>query len=86
MLEEEAREHWYAVGLAMRLAYALSAATPALLKRSAVALTDARVTLRLPKGQGELLGEAVERRLGALATALGKSSAVAVGDSRQRAR
>jgi exopolyphosphatase / guanosine-5'-triphosphate,3'-diphosphate pyrophosphatase len=84
MLDEDTREHWRTVGLALRLAYALSAATPAILKRSAITVADSRVNLRLPKGQDALLGEAVERRLQALATALGKSSAVLIGNDRRR--
>ena len=84
MLDEEAREHWRTVGLALRLAYALSAATPAILKRSSITAADGRVTLRLPKGHDSLLGEAVERRLQALATALGKSPAVVVGGGGRR--
>jgi exopolyphosphatase/guanosine-5'-triphosphate,3'-diphosphate pyrophosphatase len=82
MLDEETRGHWRAVGLALRLAYALSAATAAILKRSAVAVADGKVSLRLPKGDEELLGEAVERRLQALAAALGKSAAVVIGNGR----
>jgi exopolyphosphatase/guanosine-5'-triphosphate,3'-diphosphate pyrophosphatase len=84
MLDEDAREHWRTVGLALRLAYALSAATPAILKQSSLGVADGRLTLRLPKGQDSLLGEAVERRLQALATALGKSSTVAVGSGSRR--
>ena len=84
MLDEEMREHWRTVGLALRLAYALSAATPAILKRCALNATDGKVTLRLPKGHDALLGEAVERRLQALAASLGKSAAVAVGRDGRR--
>jgi exopolyphosphatase / guanosine-5'-triphosphate,3'-diphosphate pyrophosphatase len=84
MLDEDVREHWRMVGLALRLAYALSGATPAILRRSAVAVADGRLNLRLPKGHDALLGEAVERRLQALATALGKSAAVVVGSERRR--
>jgi exopolyphosphatase/guanosine-5'-triphosphate,3'-diphosphate pyrophosphatase len=83
MLEDKVREQWRTVGLALRLAYALSAATPAILKRSELAVADAKVTLRLPKGQDALLGEAVERRLQALALAIGKSPAVVVGRDRR---
>jgi len=84
MLDEETREHWRTVGLALRLAYALSAATPAILKRCAVTAADSKVTLRLPKGHDALLGEVVERRLQALAAALGKSPGVVLGRSRRR--
>jgi exopolyphosphatase/guanosine-5'-triphosphate,3'-diphosphate pyrophosphatase len=83
MLNEEEREHWQSVGLALRLAYALSAATPAILRRSSLAVGAAKLTLRLPKGHGELLGEAVERRLQALAGACGKAFAVALGEAKR---
>ena len=83
MLSEDEREHWQSVGLALRLAYALSAATPAILKQSSIAVGDAKVTLRLPKGHDALLGEAVERRLQALAGALGKTAAVTLGKAKR---
>jgi exopolyphosphatase/guanosine-5'-triphosphate,3'-diphosphate pyrophosphatase len=83
MLTEEEHERWQSVGLALRLAYALSAATPAILRQSSLGLGDAKLTLRLPKGHGELLGEAVERRLQALAGAFGKTSAVALGKAKR---
>jgi exopolyphosphatase/guanosine-5'-triphosphate,3'-diphosphate pyrophosphatase len=85
MLSEEEHEHWHSVGLALRLAYALSAATPAVLKQSSVVATDARLTLRLQKGHDALLGEAVERRLQALASAVGKSPSVTVGRPKRAA-
>jgi hypothetical protein len=44
-----------------------------------------KLTLRLPKGHDALLGEAVERRLQALAAALGRTSAVAVGKAKRGA-
>jgi exopolyphosphatase/guanosine-5'-triphosphate,3'-diphosphate pyrophosphatase len=76
VLAEDEREHWLAVGFALRLAYSLSAATPTILKQSGLSVSEARLTLRLPRGQQVLFGEAVERRLDALAKALGKSTAV----------
>jgi exopolyphosphatase/guanosine-5'-triphosphate,3'-diphosphate pyrophosphatase len=85
MLTEEEYEHWQSVGLALRLAYALSAATPAVLRQSSIAMGDVKLTLRLPKGHDALLGEAVERRLQALAAALGRTSAVAVGKPKRAA-
>jgi exopolyphosphatase/guanosine-5'-triphosphate,3'-diphosphate pyrophosphatase len=85
MLSEEEHEHWHSVGLALRLAYALSAATPAVLRQSSIVATDARLTLRLQKGHDALLGEAVERRLQALASAVGKSPSVTVGKPKRAA-
>src|SRR5262249_6360731 len=83
MLTEEEHEHWQCVGLALRLAYVLSAVTPAILRQSSLGVGDAKLTLRLPKGHGELLGEAVERRLQALAAALGKTSVVTLGKGKR---
>ena len=69
MLSDEDREHWKRVGLALRLAFSVSAATPAVLKETAVRMGDARIRLLLPKGQEALFGESVERRFNALGRA-----------------
>ncbi len=76
MLDDEQRSYWTIVGLALRLAYSLSAATPKLLRQTGINLTDAKLTLLLPKGNDVLYGEAVERRLEALGRALGRSTGV----------
>jgi exopolyphosphatase/guanosine-5'-triphosphate,3'-diphosphate pyrophosphatase len=74
MLGEEQLQYWEAAGLAMRLAYSLSAATPELLRRTGVKLSGSKVKLRLQKGDMVLNGEAVERRLEALGRIIGRSS------------
>ena len=59
------------LGLALRLAYALSGGTDALLKRTKLKFEEGRLRLKLP-GDGAIPpGEAIERRLQALADALG---------------
>ena len=58
-------------GLALRLAYTISGGVPRLLRRASLVLERGDLVLRVP-GRGPLQdGEAVERRLGALARALG---------------
>ena len=86
MLPEEDRARWQQVGLALRLAYSLSGATPGLLRQTGLLLTSTQVRLQLPKSNEVLYGEAVERRLESLAKALGKSGAVTVGNGTGRGR
>jgi exopolyphosphatase/guanosine-5'-triphosphate,3'-diphosphate pyrophosphatase len=58
-------------GLALRLAYTVSGGVPGLLRRASLVLERGNLVLRVP-GRGPLQGgEAVERRLAALARALG---------------
>ena len=58
------------LGVALRLAYTLSAGTPDLLNATRLSL-DARLTLRLAEASGVFAGESVTRRLDRLAQALG---------------
>jgi exopolyphosphatase/guanosine-5'-triphosphate,3'-diphosphate pyrophosphatase len=58
------------LGVALRLAYTLSAGTPDLLAGTSIRLRPGRVVLRL-EGQGVFAGEGVQRRLDRLAAALG---------------
>jgi exopolyphosphatase/guanosine-5'-triphosphate,3'-diphosphate pyrophosphatase len=65
-------------GLALRLAYTISGGVPGLLRRASLTLERGTLVLRVP-GSGPLQdGEAVERRLGALARALGVDARVRV--------
>jgi exopolyphosphatase/guanosine-5'-triphosphate,3'-diphosphate pyrophosphatase len=59
------------LGHAMRLAYVLSAGTPALLGETALSRSASRLLLRLSEGGGAFLGEGVSRRLERLAAAMG---------------
>jgi exopolyphosphatase/guanosine-5'-triphosphate,3'-diphosphate pyrophosphatase len=72
MLAEEQRQYWEAVGLAMRLAYSLSAATPDLLRRTGIKVAGGKLRLRLDRADRLLNGEAVERRLEALHRAIAR--------------
>jgi len=63
---------------ALRLAYTLSGGTPALLAGTAVAPRGGRLALRLVEGSGVFAGEGVQRRVDALAAAMGLEPAVEV--------
>lgn len=67
------------IGLALRLAYTLSAGTPALLGAASLAREDGQLVLRLREGSGVFAGESVTRRLKRLAEALGLPSATVSG-------
>ncbi len=73
--EKELRRalHW---GLAMRLAQRLSGGVAAGLKRSRLSRGEGVLRLELGKGDEALVGEAVERRLRTLASAMGLKSEV----------
>jgi exopolyphosphatase/guanosine-5'-triphosphate,3'-diphosphate pyrophosphatase len=59
------------LGVALRLAYTLSAGTPDLLAGTALRLSDHRLVLRLEEDSGVFAGESVLRRLDRLAQTLG---------------
>jgi exopolyphosphatase/guanosine-5'-triphosphate,3'-diphosphate pyrophosphatase len=70
LMDDEALADARRTGLALRLAYTISGGVPGLLRRASLALERGTLVLRVP-GSGPLQdGEAVERRLGALARAL----------------
>ena len=63
-----------ALGIALRLAYTLSAGTPALLAGTSISLEGSRLVLRLSEGTGVFAGEGVIRRLDRLAQVLGREA------------
>jgi len=63
------------LGVALRLAYTLSAGTPDLLAGTALRLSGTRLMLRLQEDSGVFAGESVLRRLDRLAQALGLEAA-----------
>lgn len=65
------------LGHAMRLAYVLSAGTPALLASTALELTGGTLKLSLSEGGGAFIGEGVSRRLERLSQAMGLSGDIA---------
>jgi len=76
LIDEARRQRALVIGLALRLAYSLSGATPDLLRRTGLALSNDRLQLRLPRGGEVAYGEAVQRRLEALGRALERDTAV----------
>jgi exopolyphosphatase/guanosine-5'-triphosphate,3'-diphosphate pyrophosphatase len=74
LLDAETRDTARAAGLALRLAYTLTGGVPGLLEGSALKLTEGKLTLSLVSDHSLLAGEAVQRRLDAVARVLGKTS------------
>jgi exopolyphosphatase/guanosine-5'-triphosphate,3'-diphosphate pyrophosphatase len=70
LLSPDAIRHATILGVALRLAYTLSAGTPDLLAGTQL-LANHTLTLRLAEGSGVFAGESVTRRLDRLAQALG---------------
>lgn len=76
LLSPQARERAKALGRALRLGAMLSASTAGALASARLTLSDEAVTLNLGADLAGLAGQMVERRLGALASALGLQSAL----------
>jgi len=74
LLDDDARDTARATGLALRLAYTLTGGVPGLLEGSALKLTEGKLVLSLLPDHALLAGEAVQRRLDALARVLGKTA------------
>ena len=77
MLDPAAARRAEILGVALRLAYTLSAGTPDLLARTALVRADGRLELRLAEGSGVFTGESVTRRLDRLAEILGQGGMAA---------
>ena len=71
LLDEAAAARAAMLGHAMRLAYVLSAGTPALLDATALTLEPGRLRLLLHEGGGAFAGEGVTRRMERLTQAMG---------------
>jgi len=69
------------LGIALRLAYTLSAGTPDLLARTGLRVETSRLVLRLSDGGGVFAGESVVRRLERLAEAMGVEPATEIAPS-----
>ena len=77
LLSDEAKRRATILGVAMRLAYTLSAGTPDLLAGTRLLVNQA-LTLRLTAGSGVFAGESVTRRLERLGQAMGLGAATEV--------
>jgi exopolyphosphatase/guanosine-5'-triphosphate,3'-diphosphate pyrophosphatase len=71
LLDAEAASRAEVLGIALRLAYTLSAGTKDLLAGTRLAVRDGRLVLHLQPGAGVFAGESVLRRLERLAQAMG---------------
>jgi exopolyphosphatase/guanosine-5'-triphosphate,3'-diphosphate pyrophosphatase len=78
LLSAEAIQRATILGVALRLAYTLSAGTTALLAGTRLHIGH-QLTLRLAEGSGVFAGEAVTRRLDTLAAVIGLESNTTVG-------
>jgi exopolyphosphatase / guanosine-5'-triphosphate,3'-diphosphate pyrophosphatase len=77
LLPEDDLREAYLIGLALRLAYTLSGGT-GLLRHAALKVDGATVKLVVPARHRSLLGEAVERRLDAVARALDRKPVIKI--------
>ena len=80
LLDDALRERARHLGLALRLGATLSGGAPSLLASAALSRDGERVALTLPKERMVLAGEDVQRRLHALAEALGLKPATVEAD------
>jgi exopolyphosphatase/guanosine-5'-triphosphate,3'-diphosphate pyrophosphatase len=67
------------IGLAARLAFALSASATGELGHTRLRLTPSKLLLEMPRRREALAGEPVLKRLGALAAALGRKGEILIG-------
>ncbi|HEX6101768.1 MAG TPA: Ppx/GppA family phosphatase [Alphaproteobacteria bacterium] len=77
LLDADRREQAVALGLAVRLAYAITGAAPELLRHARLELGEGRITLCIEPQWRILAGEAVRRRFDALGKALKRETAIA---------
>jgi exopolyphosphatase/guanosine-5'-triphosphate,3'-diphosphate pyrophosphatase len=78
ILDEATVRRAHVLGLAMRLGYVLAGGAPGLLVESKLRVEDDSVVLILDKASQPLRGETLERRLNALAKALGLKPAIEI--------
>ena len=71
LLDPNAAKRAESLGIALRLAYTLSAGTPDLLAGTSLRIEGRRLILRLEEGSGVFAGESIVRRLTRLAEAFG---------------
>ncbi|HXC54398.1 MAG TPA: Ppx/GppA family phosphatase [Rhizomicrobium sp.] len=79
LLDKDDEERALAVGLACRLAFALSASSTDALPHYRLRLTPAKIVLDLPRRHEAIAGEPVQKRLGALAAAFGRKGEIQIG-------
>jgi exopolyphosphatase/guanosine-5'-triphosphate,3'-diphosphate pyrophosphatase len=67
------------LGLALRLAFTLCAATPGMLPKTKLEIDKTTITLVVPRRYENLLGEMVSKRISALARAINRKGETRVG-------
>ena len=80
LLTDRESERARILGLALRLAFMLCAATPGVLPETNLTLEADSVRLEVGRNHAALLGETVEKRLGALAKALNRRPETIIAD------
>jgi exopolyphosphatase/guanosine-5'-triphosphate,3'-diphosphate pyrophosphatase len=78
LLPTAALERARRLGLAMRLAYTLSAGSPEILRRAALTRDGQRLTLAVANTDAALAGDVVRRRFDVLAQAMGLAAAIEI--------
>lgn len=79
MLNENENHRAMVLGLALRLAFTLCAATAGVLPKTRLEISKSMVTLVVPRRYEPLLGEVVSKRLAALARTIDRKSETRVG-------
>jgi exopolyphosphatase/guanosine-5'-triphosphate,3'-diphosphate pyrophosphatase len=67
------------IGLAARLAFSLSASAVGELPHYKLRMTPTRVLLDVPRRRASIAGEAVQKRLGEIASLLGRKGEILIG-------
>lgn len=78
LLDDEAREWAVRMGLALRLAHTLTGGATRLLERARLSVGSEQIELILPPDEAALTGDVVQRRLDALAKAMGRTGRLVV--------
>jgi exopolyphosphatase/guanosine-5'-triphosphate,3'-diphosphate pyrophosphatase len=79
LLDKDDEARALRMGLACRLAFALSASSTGMLPHYKIRMTPAKLVLDLPRRQEAIAGEPVQKRLGALAAAFGRKGEILIG-------
>ncbi len=79
LLNKDDEERSLRIGLACRLAFALSASSTDALPHYKLRVTPAKIVLDIPRRHEAIAGEPVQKRLGALATAFGRKGEILIG-------
>lgn len=79
LLNEDEDQQALTIGLAARLAFSLSGSAPGELSHYKLRLTPTRVLLEVSRRREPIAGEPVQKRLGALATAMGRKGEILIG-------